>query len=375
MHKRSLRLWGVALALFAAVALDSIIGHWIFDSNSGVHWLAEGVAWAVPAFRTSGGVRYLAGASAGTAGTAANPVEWSDNTAKPNLRFGDGTADEYVSACAVTSNGDYCSWNGTNWVRTAAGGGSGTVTSIVIGTGLASTQSPLTTTGTMSVDQSFSPSWTGTHTFTTHPIGINNGVTAGGPVANDFSGGTGQFLTSTGANTLSGTTTLAANKNLLCAAGTTQLDLHLGTGTWLPPTGGLAANLAFSADNSTLIGAASSSAQANSSYQWWSRQPTLSGGGGLTVAPANGDTTIVLLGAVAVTSITVTGSPTYAQRFTVLVKQDGTGGRSCPTTWTNVRFPGGTYTVSAGANKTDKLDCAWDNTDSKWDCSVSLNLS
>ena len=45
-------------------------------------------------------------------------------------------------------------------------GGGGTVTSITAGTGIsASPSSPITSSGTLSVDQAFSPTWTGTQTF------------------------------------------------------------------------------------------------------------------------------------------------------------------------------------------------------------------
>lgn len=66
---------------------------------------------------------------------------------------------------------------------------------------------------------------------------ISTGLTASGSAANDFSASTGTFKTSSGAGTLSGTTTLAANKNLLCAAGTSLFDFSLGTGIFKTPTG------------------------------------------------------------------------------------------------------------------------------------------
>lgn len=84
-----------------------------------------GIAWAaIPSARLAS-VRLTAASSAGTAGTAANPTLWSDSTTRPNLRLGDGTADQYVPTCTPTTNGDVCSWNGTNWVRAAGGGGGG----------------------------------------------------------------------------------------------------------------------------------------------------------------------------------------------------------------------------------------------------------
>ena len=63
------------------------------------------------------------------------------------------------------------------------------------------------------------------------------GVTASGAVANDFSGSTGGFKTSTGTNILSGNTILAANKNLSCGSGTTAVDLSAGTGSFKPTAG------------------------------------------------------------------------------------------------------------------------------------------
>lgn len=66
---------------------------------------------------------------------------------------------------------------------------------------------------------------------------VKTGLTASGSAANDFSASTGTFLTSSGANTISGTATVAANKNLLCAAGTSLLDFSLGTGIFKSPSG------------------------------------------------------------------------------------------------------------------------------------------
>lgn len=88
---------------------------------------------------------------------------------------------------------------------------------------------------------------------------IKDGVTASGSDPNDFSGSTGTFKTSSGAGTLSGTTTLAANKNLLCAAGTGLFDFSLGTGIFKTTSGAntlsgsttLAANKDFSMASGT----------------------------------------------------------------------------------------------------------------------------
>lgn len=73
------------------------------------------------------------------------------------------------------------------------------------------------------------------NTFTA-PV-IAGGLTASGSAANTFAGSTGTFVTSTGANTLSGTTTVAANKNLLFTTGTSAADFSLGTGIFKTSTG------------------------------------------------------------------------------------------------------------------------------------------
>lgn len=56
--------------------------------------------------------------------------------------------------------------DGSNWHVFSQGiGGSGTVTSISQGTGITASPNPLSTSGTIAVDQTFSPTWTGAHTF------------------------------------------------------------------------------------------------------------------------------------------------------------------------------------------------------------------
>jgi len=82
--------------------------------------LLPALAWAIPAaFRAGGGIRGTASSAPGTAGTAANPVLWFDNTAIPNLRLDDGTNSNRVAGCVPTTTGDYCSWNTStgNWQR------------------------------------------------------------------------------------------------------------------------------------------------------------------------------------------------------------------------------------------------------------------
>lgn len=91
----------------------------------------------------------------------------------------------------------------------------------------------------------------------TAPV-IAGGLTASGSAANTFAGSTGTFITSTGANTLSGTTTVAANKNLLCATGTTLVDFSLGTGIFKTTTGaGTFGNSSNTFTNALTMGTAS----------------------------------------------------------------------------------------------------------------------
>jgi hypothetical protein len=81
-----------------------------------------------------------------------------------------------------------------------------------------------------------------TPTLTT-PV-ISTGLTASGTAANDFSGSSGTFKTSTGAVTLgsgaisiTGAVTFAANKNESVLAGTSAFDWSLGTGVFKSSSG------------------------------------------------------------------------------------------------------------------------------------------
>lgn len=83
-----------------------------------------------------------------------------------------GNTSTYVTTAAAAS--DVISlWTGTcnssSFLRgdgNCAAAGGGTVTSIAAGTGITATpSSPITTSGTLAIDQSFSPTWLGIHTF------------------------------------------------------------------------------------------------------------------------------------------------------------------------------------------------------------------
>lgn len=102
---------------------------------------------------------------------------------------------------------------------------------------------------------------------------------------------------------------------------------------------------------------------------------TVAAAASITLNPAGGtQLQRINLSATAITSLTVSIG-IDGQVFFVEVVQDATGGRSIPTTWTNVAFPGGTYTVSAGANKHDFIMLVYNATLAKWIATVSLNIS
>jgi hypothetical protein len=115
--------------------------------------------------------------------------------------------------------------------------GGGTVSQITIGNGLASTQSPLTTVGTMSVDQTFAFVFTSAITFQGGFVG-----TGAGASAFDLSGGTGIFKTPTGASTFGGssnafTNAITATGGIVASVNASAFDLSAGTGIFKTPTG------------------------------------------------------------------------------------------------------------------------------------------
>jgi hypothetical protein len=103
-------------------------------------------------------------------------------------------------------------------------------------------------------------------------------------------------------------------------------------------------------------------------------EQTVAAASSLTIDPTAGSTIRITLSATAISSLTVSAGQA-GQRLTVFVIQDGTGSRTIPTTWTNVLFPGGTYTATSTANHRDKIQLDWDNASSKWCANTALNLS
>jgi hypothetical protein len=73
-----------------------------------------------------------------------------------------------VSAGSPTS-GDFLKWNGSAWINFTPTFGTGSVTSISSGAGISLSPTTITTSGTVSVDQSFSPTWSSFHQFSFAP--------------------------------------------------------------------------------------------------------------------------------------------------------------------------------------------------------------
>lgn len=95
----------------------------------------------------------------------------------------------------------------------------------------------------------------------------------------------------------------------------------------------------------------------------------------ITVNPASGDYVRINLSATAITSLTVSAGQN-GEEMVVEVVEDATGTRTIPTTWTNVAFAGGTYTVSTGANKHDFISFIYNSTLAKWcETGRALNMS
>lgn len=168
-------------------------------------------------------------------GALVGQIEWADQDAGANFHVVQ-VSPQIPSGGSVNGAAGYLS------AATLVSGptmGASTV-STLHATGAITADSTLSVAGALSASASLSVGTTSTFTGIAHfnaaPV-FAAGLTASGAVSNDFSGGTGTFKTSSGANTLSGTTTVAANKNLLCAAGTSALDFSLGTGIFATPTG------------------------------------------------------------------------------------------------------------------------------------------
>lgn len=79
--------------------------------------------------------------------------------------------------------------------------GVGTVTSLTGGTGITASPSTITTTGSFAIDQTFSPTWTGTHTFSIAP-NLQAGFSGSGTVNGSIPGALVNTNTGTAAQTV-----------------------------------------------------------------------------------------------------------------------------------------------------------------------------
>lgn len=135
-------------------------------------------------------------------------------------------------------------------VPCGGGGGSGTVTSISQGTGITNTPNPITTTGTIAVNQAFSPTWTGSHTFS-QPATFNNSITtaSGTPLTlNPAGAGNGIYMQANGTTlmdfgiTVPNYIVISANTSLAALGGLGEMSLSGMRGDSDLPSGNLVWN-------------------------------------------------------------------------------------------------------------------------------------
>lgn len=81
----------------------------------------------------------------------------------------------------------------------------------------------------------------------------------------------------------------------------------------------------------------------------------------VTLNPASGSAIRINLSGTAISTVTYTAG-TDGDRTSVCVAQDATGSRTIPTTWGNVRFAGGSYVASTGANRIDCINFEYNGT-------------
>lgn len=81
-----------------------------------------------------------------------------------------------INNCGSSSTAlSYSTSTHTFGCQTISVGGTGTVTSITGGTGITASPNPITSTGTLTVDQAFTPTWSATHIFSAAYAGLNTG--------------------------------------------------------------------------------------------------------------------------------------------------------------------------------------------------------
>lgn len=129
-----------------------------------------------------------------------------------------------------------------------------------------------------------------------------------------------------------------------------------------------------SATNTRSIGTSSNLVKQAWLQQRLSKSQSIAAAASITIDPTAGEEISINLSATAITSLTVSTGQA-GQALQIYVKQDGTGSRTIPTTWTNVTFPAGSYTATTTANAVDYIILAWDSGSSKWRANVVKALS
>lgn len=142
--------------------------------------------------------------AAGTGGVSLGNL--TGNTSLPTGTLGWAGAANKALSLVATGTGTVTIDNASTWSLGATAGTSGTIGR----TGQAVTL-PGSLTVTQGVTHSATLTQTGIATFNAAPV-IAAGLTASGAIANDFSGATGTFLTSTGLNTIGGDLLMASGK-------------------------------------------------------------------------------------------------------------------------------------------------------------------
>lgn len=119
---------------------------------------------------------------AGTGGINAVAAMAAD-TLLQGLGTGSDPGAVAVNNCGSSTQAlSYSTSTHTFGCQTISVGGTGTVTSLTGGVGVTASPATITTTGSFAVDQSFSPTWTGTHTYSLAPA-FNAGFTGSGSSA------------------------------------------------------------------------------------------------------------------------------------------------------------------------------------------------